>query len=286
MIVGPYKGRKVCEMKKIVQKFLVDRNEAAIYMEPEKLVISRSADECVVALCDQWYLEYGEEKWRAQADKLLAQLNTHSEEVRRNFIATLDWLKDHACSRQYGLGTRLPWAPEWLIESLSDSTIYMAYYTVSHFLQNGVLDGSGTSPLGIKAEQLTPEVWDYIYFSKAEYPQNCGIEKEKLDKMKHEFQYWYPMDVRVSGKDLVQNHLTYLIYNHCAIWEDEPEMWPRGIRANGHLLINNEKMSKSTGNFLTLNDAIEKFSADGKTYLFLSFIIKFNFDLRCSICTC
>jgi len=25
-------------------------------MEPEKQVISRSADECVVALCDQWYV--------------------------------------------------------------------------------------------------------------------------------------------------------------------------------------------------------------------------------------
>ena len=25
-----------------------------LYKEPEKLVISRSGDECVVALCDQW----------------------------------------------------------------------------------------------------------------------------------------------------------------------------------------------------------------------------------------
>lgn len=28
------------------------------YMEPEKTVISRSNDECVVALCDQWYVLY------------------------------------------------------------------------------------------------------------------------------------------------------------------------------------------------------------------------------------
>lgn len=27
-------------------------------MEPEKTVISRSNDECVVALCDQWYMLY------------------------------------------------------------------------------------------------------------------------------------------------------------------------------------------------------------------------------------
>uniref|UniRef100_A0A1I7X4R9 tRNA-synt_1g domain-containing protein n=1 Tax=Heterorhabditis bacteriophora TaxID=37862 RepID=A0A1I7X4R9_HETBA len=69
--------------------------------------------------------------------------------------------------------------------------------------------------------------------------------------------------MRVSGKDLVQNHLTYLLFNHVAIWKDQPEMWPKSIRANGHLLLNNEKMSKNTGNFLTLVEGIEKFSADG-----------------------
>lgn len=48
------------------------------------------------------------------------------------------------------IGTRLPWDEQWLIESLSDSTIYMAYYTVAHLLQGGVLNGQGASPLGIK----------------------------------------------------------------------------------------------------------------------------------------
>ncbi|OTF71774.1 hypothetical protein BLA29_014085, partial [Euroglyphus maynei] len=71
------------------------------------------------------------------------------------------------------------------------------------------------------------------------------------------------MDIRVSGKDLIQNHLTYMLYNHTAIWNDHPEFWPRSVRTNGHLLLNNEKMSKSTGNFLTLHDAILKYSADG-----------------------
>lgn len=50
------------------------------------------------------------------------------------------------------IGTRLPWDEQWLIESLSDSTIYMAYYTVAHLLQGGVLNGRGDSPLGIKYE--------------------------------------------------------------------------------------------------------------------------------------
>jgi hypothetical protein len=45
------------------------------------------------------------------------------------------WLQQWACSRSFGLGTRLPWDEQYLIESLSDSTIYMAYYTIAHYLQ-------------------------------------------------------------------------------------------------------------------------------------------------------
>lgn len=34
------------------------------------------------------------------------------------------------------------------------------------------------------------------------------------------------------------------------------------MRTNGHLMLNGKKMSKSTGNSLTLREAIEKFGAD------------------------
>lgn len=265
MLAGEHKGKKVSEAKPIIQDYMRSSGFGIKYMEPEKTVISRSGDECVVALCDQWFLEYGEPKWRELTEKLLhEQLNTYSDEVKKNFSSTLGWLKDHACSRQYGLGSRMPWAEEWLIESLSDSTIYMAYYTVVHHLQGGVLDGSGSSPIGIDAKDMTPSVWDYIFdISSNTFPDDCTIPREKLDTLKREFQYWYPLDLRVSGKDLVPNHLTYMLYNHTAIWPDKPERWPRSVRANGHLLLNNEKMSKSTGNFLTLSEAIDKYSADG-----------------------
>ncbi|XP_020662128.3 leucine--tRNA ligase, cytoplasmic [Pogona vitticeps] len=262
MLVDGFKGKRVQDVKKTIQKMMVDNDEAIIYMEPEKQVISRSSDECVVALCDQWYLDYGEEKWKQQTHECLKNLETFGEETRRNFEATLDWLQEHACSRTYGLGTRLPWDEQWLIESLSDSTIYMAYYTVAHLLQGGHLNGQGEPPLGIRANQLTKEVWDYIFFKTAPFPAT-KIPKENLDKLKQEFEFWYPVDLRASGKDLVPNHLSYFLYNHVAMWPDERGKWPRAVRSNGHLLLNSEKMSKSTGNFLTLSTAVQKFSADG-----------------------
>lgn len=76
------------------------------------------------------------------------------------FNSKVAWLKEWACSRQFGLGTQLPWDEQWVIESLSDSTIYMAYYTIAHLLHGeDNLDGRvAASPGGISPEQLTDQV--------------------------------------------------------------------------------------------------------------------------------
>ncbi|XP_045459482.1 leucine--tRNA ligase, cytoplasmic [Melitaea cinxia] len=263
LLVGEFKGSKVQDVKKNVQMKLIEQKGACIYYEPEKTIISRSGDECVVALCNQWYLDYGNEEWKAQAENALAQMNTYHDEVRKNFQATLKWLHEYACSRTYGLGTKLPWDQQWVIESLSDSTIYNAYYTISHFIQGNTFRGNAENELKIKPEDMTDEVWDYVFFKNAPLPKNTKISKESLQRMKKSFQFWYPVDLRVSGKDLIQNHLTFYIYNHCAIWQNEEDKWPKGIRANGHLMLNSAKMSKSDGNFLTLTESVDKFSADG-----------------------
>ena len=261
MIVGKYSGQKVQVAKPLIKKDLLESGDAIIYFEPEKQVMSRSGDECVVALTDQWYLIYGEEEWLGKTNKALEALDTFKmPEVKNGFIHTLGWMRQWACSRSFGLGTLLPWDEQYLIESLSDSTIYMAYYTVAHILQNGEMYGKDTS--NINPEDLTPKVWDYI-FSEGELP-DTSIPKEALDTMKTEFNYWYPFDLRVSGKDLIQNHLTFCLYNHTAIFPEDK--WPKGMRCNGHLLLNHEKMSKSTGNFKTLNQAIYEYSSDGMRF--------------------
>ena len=73
-------------------------------------------------------------------------MTLYHEETKRGFEYTLGWLRQWACSRSFGLGTRLPWDPQYLIESLSDSTIYMAYYTVAHLLQKDMYGKSGETP--------------------------------------------------------------------------------------------------------------------------------------------
>src|ERR1044072_83941 len=223
--------------------------------------MSRSGDECVVAVTDQWYITYGESEWKKLAEECLSSMSLFSNETRHGFEHTLSWLNQWACSRSFGLGTRIPWDDQFLVESLSDSTIYMAYYTIAHYLQNGDMYGSSESV--IKPQQLTDDVWDYI-FCDGPFPKSTDISSSLLNRMKKEFEYWYPFDLRVSGKDLIQNHLTFCIYNHTAIMS--MHHWPRGFRCNGHITLNNHKMSKSTGNFRTIRQAIEEFSADATRF--------------------
>jgi leucyl-tRNA synthetase len=265
--VGDFKGEKVETAKPKVRAQLFDAGEAFAYSEPERKVVSRSGDDCIVALMDQWYLDYGEEKWRETALKWVENadgkgLNTWTQETKNSFEGVLNWLNQWACARTYGLGSKLPWDPQFLVESLSDSTIYMAYYTVCHWLHKD-LYGREKGLGNVAPEQLTDEVWDYLFCRRDlgdEILSSSKIPKATLQSMRREFEYFYPLDVRSSGKDLIPNHLTFFLYIHLAIFP--PEYWPRGIRANGHLMLNGEKMAKSTGNFMTLRELVDKYGAD------------------------
>lgn len=106
---------------------------------------------------------------------------------------------------------------------------------------------------------MTDEVWEYV-LCDGPWPSSAPLPQEKADALKHEFNYFYPFDIRSSGKDLINNHLSFALYNHVAIFPQDK--WPLSIRTNGHLMLNGLKMSKSTGNFLTLRDAVNKFGAD------------------------
>ena len=264
MSVGKFKGMKVEDAKFKARQHLVDEGNAFVYHEPEKLIKSRSGDECVVALIDQWYLKYGDDQWKADVKKHVVEtLDTYTPACKKAFTDVLEWLKEWACSRSFGLGTLIPWDKQFVIESLSDSTIYMAYYSMAKYF-HGVdnLKGDKPGPYGIKAEDLTDDIFNYILMG-GEYPKTCAIDTAVMKEMRGEFEFWYPMDLRVSGKDLIQNHLTMSLYNHAAIWKGKPEMWPRSFYTNGWVLVDKEKMSKSKGNFMTLSQAVDELSADG-----------------------
>jgi leucyl-tRNA synthetase len=217
-------------------------------------VFCRCRTECIVKIFeDQWFIDYGKPEWKALAHNNLDKMEILPEELRQEFSNVIDWLHEKACARKSGMGTRLPWDKEWIIESLSDSTIYMAYYTiVKHIKANR-----------IQPCQLTDEVFDHIFLGKGEakkIAKKVHLDAKVLEQMRSEFMYFYPLDSRHSGRDLVPNHLTFMIFNHTAIFPED--LWPRQIATNGSVMMEGAKMSKSFGNIIPLKEGLKKFGAD------------------------
>lgn len=217
------------------------------YYEPASEVVSRSGDRCIAAETDQWYILYDTPEWKESVYDYVSSNVTFTDQiVRELMLETIRKSHPWPFSRTVGMGTKIPFSEKYLIDSLSDSTIYMAYYTVSHLV------GS------IPKEKLSDDIWNSIFFGT-----NTEISNEYPDlfrRMTNEFRYWYPVDLRVSGKDLITNHLTMMFFNHMAIFG--PELMPKKIYANGHIMINGEKMAKSKGNFITLNQAVNEYGTD------------------------
>jgi len=252
---GKYAELPVAEAKERVKQDLIAEGKATtMYELLNRPVRCRCGTECVVKIFeDQWFIDYGNPEWKALAHKCLARMRILPEELRSEYVYVIDWLREKACARRSGLGTRLPWDRSWIIESLSDSTIYMAYYTIARHI----------NAYGIRAEQLTDEIFDYVFLGigdAGEISDKTGIDKGVLEEMRREFLYFYPLDSRHSAHELIPNHLTFMIFNHTAIFPEN--LWPRQIVTNGHVTMEGAKMSKSFGNIIPLREGLAMFGAD------------------------
>jgi len=251
---GKYAGKMVKEVKdQLVQDFKKENIAESMYDLPQR-VVCRCMTPCIVKILeDQWFLKYSDPAWKEKTKEALKDAAVYPDAAVQWFVDVIDWLKEWACARKTGLGTPLPWSPGWIVETLSDSTIYMAFYTINkHIRQHS-----------IQSEQLIPEVFNYVFFGKGkaeEAAKKSQIATETLEAMRNEFLYWYPVDFRNSAKELLPNHLTFFLFHHVALFPRE--QWPRAIGVNGMLIIEGKPMHKSKGNFVTLRNAVEQYGAD------------------------
>lgn len=246
--IPDYEGLKVPSARdEVIENLLGAKKGDVMYDFAEKPVVCRCGTECVVRILeDQWFLKYSDEQWKQSTYNCLAQENIVPAEIRANFEYYIGWLEDWACSRRFGLGTKMPWDNQWLIEPLSDSTIYMAYYTIAKYMKD------------IDPEDLDDSFFDDVFLDLQKYSGN--VKDPLFEDIKHEFNYWYPLDWRLSAKDLVGNHLSFHMFHHSAIFPEYK--WPNGIVVFGMGLLEGNKMSSSKGNVILLNDAIETYGAD------------------------
>ena len=241
-------GKKVRFAREELKEELISKNMATImYDFAERPVVCRCGNNCVVKIMDdQWFMKYSNPEWKEKTHEVLNRETIIPPEIKNNFNYYIDWLDDWACSRKVGLGTRLPWDNKWLIEPLTDSTIYMSYYSIARFLKD------------MNPDDLNPAFFDKVYLNKDS--DDIKVAPEIVEEIQNEFNYWYPLDWRLSAKDLVGNHLSFLMFHHSAIFPEDK--WPKGTVVFGMGLLEGNKMSSSKGNVILLKDAIEDYTAD------------------------
>ncbi len=254
---GKYAGLTVPEAQTVIKNDLIKANDAVMFYEMTGRVVCRCLTECIVKMVeDQWFIEYNDKEWKRLGHKCLDNMKIYPEIVRKQFNYVIDWLDHWACTREFGLGTKLPWDDKWVIESLSDSTIQMAYCTIAKYLEH-------PKDYGFKIDELNDQFFDYVYLGKGKsenVEKSTGISKKLIETMRTDFEYWYPFDFRNSAKDLVQNHLSFCMFNHVALFPKK--YWPKAFVINGRIMVNKEKMSKSKGNFFTMRELYDKRGPD------------------------
>lgn len=215
-------------------------------------VVCRCGGTVEVAYQDTWFLRYNDEAWKQKTKEAIAELDAIPENTRGEYTHTVDWLNEWPCIRNYGLGTRLPWDQDFVIEPLSDSTVYMSYYTVAPYLQD------------IPAEELDKDFFDAMFYGA----DAVSDANERALELGEEWDYWYPVDYRFSGNDLISNHLTFYLFHHAELFDQQ--YWPEGIVVMGMGLLEGQKMSSSKGHVVLPGEAIEKFGADTVRFFLLN----------------
>jgi leucyl-tRNA synthetase len=259
---GDFAGEVIADVR---ERFRDHHRETGAFdtmYEYTEEVVCRCGGAVEVSVQDTWFIRYNDEAWQEKAREVVAGMDAIPENTRKQYYDTIDWLEEWPCIRNYGLGTRLPWDEDFVIEPLSDSTIYMAYYTIAPGLRE------------IPVEDLDRDFFDTLFFGPdgEAAPQGLDVAVSEPDEraleLREEWDYWYPVDYRCSANDLIRNHLTFYVYHHAELFEREN--WPGGITSMGLGLLEGEKMSSSKGHVVLPGEAIERYGADTVRFFLLN----------------
>ena len=259
---GEFAGEVIEDVRERFREHHRETGAFDLMYEFTEEVICRCGGAVEVAQQDTWFLRYDDEEWKQKAREAADGLEAIPENTREQYYDTIDWLREWPCIRNYGLGTRLPWDDDFVIEPLSDSTIYMAYYTIAEHIAD------------VPAEDLDREFFDVLFYGPEGEDAPDGVEvdvsepNERALELREEFDYWYPVDFRCSGNDLIRNHLTFFLFHHAELFPREH--WPQGITVMGMGLLEGKSMSSSKGHVVLPGEAIERFGADTVRFFLLN----------------
>ncbi|MBM3282051.1 MAG: leucine--tRNA ligase [Candidatus Diapherotrites archaeon] len=244
-------GMSVQHAKEKILQNLIAKSRCDSLHEPTRKAFTRAGNPVVVAVMDdQWFLDYSSKEWKQKTHSLVEKMPIYPEYFKKSIHEAIDWLEKRPCIRKRGLGTKFPLveSDEWMIEPLSDSTIYMVFYIAVTHIRNASLS----------VEQLDEAFYDAALLGK-KLPTN-DTRAAIANKIFEEVNYWYPNDLRHTAPAHISNHISFFLFTHTLLFPEK--FWPRGLTFNEMLVRNGVKMSKSKGNVIPLQHAFRDYSAD------------------------
>lgn len=269
IIRGEYSGKSVREIKdRIVEDYVSRKGIAFKFYETSRKAYTREGDRVIVAIINgQWFIDYSIPEWKERVRGLVNRMDLRPETLQSQFLQMIDWIRERPCARRRGLGTKLPMDPEWVIESLSDSTIYTSLYPVIRYLRE------------IGYENIDDALFDYIFLGIALPEDRADKIYDLAKKARDEFNFWYPVDLRHTSYPHISNHLTFYLFQHVAIFPEKD--WPVGISTGGIVISEGQKMAKSKGNVIPLLTVKRKYGADlFRLYLATNADVWYDVDWR------
>lgn len=253
-LCGEFEGVPIKYAKDKVHQKLVDLKLGGVLYETSRRAITRAGNDVIVAnLEGQWFLDYSKPEIKEKAYALLDRMVYNPHKIKATQKGYLEWVHMRPCARKRGLGTKLPFDKDWVIESLSDSTIYQMYYLVAHIINREK----------ISAKQLTVDFFDYIYLdvgNAKEVSTKTGISENILAEIVQQVAYWKSFDFRYTAGAHLSNHLSFLIYHYALIFPEK--LQPKSVTVGGMLIKDGAKISKSKGNGVPLIHVKEKYGVD------------------------
>lgn len=251
---GSLAGFRVAEARAVAARELARGNPVPVMYQLSEKVICRCGREVMIRrIPDQWFINYAQPELKEKSKQHMAQMRILPPSFARNMAKIIDWFRERPCARKgRWLGTPMPLDPHWIIEPISDSTLYPAFYTISHLTSQ------------INPRRLTEEALDYIFLGKGRaeaVSQTTRIDPSLLRAARQEFDYWYPVDLNIGGKEHQTVHFPVFVMNHAAIMPRRE--WPRGILCNWWIVMKGGKISKSKGGASPIPHLAETYTVDG-----------------------
>jgi leucyl-tRNA synthetase len=251
---GRYAGIKISEIKDTVKNDLIQKNLATTMKEFSEPVICRCKENVMIKqIPDQWFIKYSDTRLTQKSKDYAATMHIYPQEYKEELPKILDWFGDRAAIRRGSwLGTEFPYKKDWIIEPISDSTLYPAYYVLSSYVNQKK----------IALKEMTDEFFDYVF-------QGIGSPKNTLwQTIKSDFDYWYPVDINLGGKEHKTVHFPVYLMNHVAIMPEQKR--PLGIFVHWWVTQKGkEKISKSKGGAEPIVEAAVTYGVDAMRLYYL-----------------